>query len=106
MVHYNDMTEAERIEYLNKHLLGSRATATQLDDNFIRLCTDALSPEDQKVFVKYMDMEVAAVTYPRDCSDEEAAQPHYSQKFFFTYATAPVDVVARILWHVAARYEL
>lgn len=106
MIHYNDMTDTQRLEYLNERLLHGKATSTRLDDNFVRECTDSLNKEDRSVFVKYMDIEISKATYPIDCTDEQARQPEYTEKFFFLYATADVQTKARILWHVAARYEL
>lgn len=107
MIHWNDYDEIDRVAYLVTNVLRSAADPNKryfYDHNLISACEAVLTAEQRDLYVRYMDSEIAKLTYRPDMSEEEARSDAIHVKFFWQYATASVDLRSRIIWHIVSDY--
>ena len=103
---WEDYDELDRVAFLVTHLLkgGDPNKRYFYDHNLIAECESKLDAEQRDLYVRYMDSFIARLTYRDDMTEEEVRSDAIHTKFFWQYATAPVDIRSKILWHIIAKY--
>ena len=107
IVHWDNLDDVDQLSFLLATFLGETSILDRkIDSNLITECESRLTEAQKTTYVKYMDMEIAKMVYTPDMSVEEIRSDRTHVNFFWNYATASVQLRARILWHVGANYEL
>lgn len=106
ITHWNDLDGKERISFLVRRILGETDDgAYVLDANLIQKCEARLSGSQRTTYVKYMDSEIARLTYTPNMTEAEVRSDQTHVNFFWNYATASTELRGRILWHIFSDYE-
>lgn len=106
---WHDYTEVEKILWLKHNVLklGAVVSDDHVQDRYdmvlVNRCEQALTQEQRDQYIKYMNSDIALLTYT-GLSDEEQQSEATADKFYWNYLTAPHDLRARCIWNVVMDY--
>lgn len=103
IIHFDKLTESERVAAISLKLNLQDGT---YDRNFAGRCISVMNYDQRRAFVKNMDIKVAQLTYPPNCTSEQASDPEIVSTFFLTYANPPLDILMLCVWGAAMNYRL
>lgn len=103
---WHEYSNEEKVAWLLANVLNDLSPTevpTPYDLNLIARCEAKLNEEQRRLYVKYMNSDIAIITY-NGLSDEECRSQETSDRFYWNYATAPLDLRGRIIWNVVADF--
>lgn len=103
---WHEYSDEEKVAWLLTNVLDDiayKGAPVEYDLNLVGRCEAALSAMQRGLYVKYMDSAIAAATY-KGKTEEECSSREVVTQFYWNYATAPVDLRARIIWNIVAEY--
>ena len=103
IIHFDKLSESERVAVISLKLNLQDGT---YDRNFASRSISAMNYSQRKAFVKNMDIKVAQLAYPPNCTSEQAADPEVISAFFLTYANPPLDILMLCIWGAVMDYRL
>ena len=103
IIHFDKLTESERVATISMKL---NLLDGKYDRNFAGRCISVMSYDQRRAFVKNMDIKVAQLVYPPNCTSEQASDPEIVSSFFLTYANPPLDILMLCIWGAVMNYRL
>lgn len=104
---WHEYSEEEKVAWLLANVLNDLEPKpegpTKYDLTLLARCEAKLNEKQRQLYVKYMNSDIAIITY-KGLSDDECRSPEVSDRFYWNYATAPVDLRGRIIWNIIADF--
>lgn len=103
--HFREMTLDEQMAYFNDKLFNGRPLGKFTRD-FASQCIEALDQVQLKRFVDAATVQVSVITYPKDCTEEQARSPVTVQRYYYNCINPPLDLLFECLWSAVENYRL
>jgi len=106
MTLWEDYSEAEQAIWLYANVLKAQVPIgepTVLSHKLISECEAALSPQQQRTYIRYLSSDIATQTYA-GLTDAEQLSEETSDRFYFNFLRTPVKLRAERLWNVVASF--